>query len=341
MFIKQNSNKFIFHFQILVLFCFLLTVNSTFAQRPDELTLPADSNIYYTDYKKLLAIQLNTQTRINQVDVADSKQNLQLLPNGATNLGIGASYYGIGIGLSLGLPKSAASIEKYGKTTKFDLQLNAYSTRFGFNGFIQKYKGYYCANPDDFMDWKQNYYPQIPDLEVLAVGASWFYIFNYRKFSYKAAYKHTAVQHKSAGSFVLGVYGYFDEVDSENGFVPQEFPDSIKRAINIKGFSTFSTGVSFGYMYTFVLWKNFILNLAALPGAGLQQISLNTLEGSNSVSNKFASQFQGRAALGYEHKSFYLGIISNSTLRTLNYHDFDIDISTGQVRFFVGKRFKL
>ena len=338
---KQNRYSNISFCKGLILLCILFAGYLTFAQNPDDFNQPNDSNIYYTEYPKMLALQLFTQSKTNSLSILSPEYTLRLRPNGVTNLGIGANYYGIGLSLALGLPKTSTSENIYGKTKRYDLQLSAYAARFGLDGFIQSYKGYYNANPDDFMDWNNNYYPQIPDLQVISVGASGFYIFNHKKFSYKAAYKHTTVQHKSAGSFVLGVYGYLDKVDSENGLIPAEFPDSIKSAINIKGFTTLSTGISIGYMHNFVIRKKFILNLAALPGTGLQQISLTTLDGKNSISNKFAGQVQGRAALGYDHKSFYLGITSSAMLRTLNYREFNIDLSTEQFRFFIGKRFKL
>lgn len=338
---KKNAYKLKFLFQNLVFLCFLLYGYQVFAQETHKDTLPADNNTYFTEYPKLLALQLFTQTKINNLDIVTPDQNLKLRPNGMTNLGIAASYYGVGLGVSVGLPKAKESVNKYGKTGVFDVQFSAYSKRFGLDGFIQSYKGYYNANPDDFMDWDQKYYPQIPDMHVLSVGASGFYIFNHEKYSYKAAYKHTAVQHKSAGSFVSGVYGYYDEVNSDYGLIPQEFPDSIKSAINIKGYTTLTGGISFGYMHNFVMQKKFIINISAIPGVGFRQLSLTNLKGVNSFSNEFAVQLQGRIALGYEHKYFYVGLITNATLRTLKYKDYNLDLSSGQFRFFIGKRIKL
>lgn len=335
----QNAFKKIFLFKWIFILCILQSGYVSSAQNPEGSKLKSDSNIYYTEYPKKLTLQLFTQSKTNRLAVISPEQNLKLYPNGTTNIGIGATYHGIGLSLGFGLPKTDKSIAKFGKTTSYDLQVSAYAKRFGFDGFIQSYKGYYNANPDDFIDWNQNYFPLVPDLHITSIGASGFYIFNHKKFSYKAAYKHTAVQHKSAGSFVLGVYGYLDKVNSDNGIVPSEFPDSVRTSINIKGFTTLSTGISYGYIHTFIFAKKILFNIAALPGIGFQGINLTTLDGENSISNKFAGQVQGRAALGYEHKSFYLGIIGNATLRTLYFRDYKIDLSTEQLRIFIGKRF--
>ena len=341
MLFKQNAYKLEFLLKLSILYSFLFYGFQVFAQEMHKDSLSVDRNIYFTEYPKLLAVQLFTQTKINRLNIVTPGQNLQLKPNSITNLGISASYYGIGLGVSAGLPKTKENVNKYGKTRRFDVQFSAYSKRFGLDGFIQRYKGYYNANPNDFMDWEQSYYPQIPDLHVLSIGASGFYIFNHNKYSYKAAFKHTAIQHKSAGSFVSGIFGYFDEVDSDNGLIPQEFPDSIKSSVNIREFTTLTMGISFGYMHNFIIRRNFLINLSAIPGIGFKKISITSLKDDNTVSNEFAGQIQVRTALGYEHKSFYFGMIGNLTLRSLYYEEFNLDLSTGQFQFFIGKRIKL
>ena len=313
----------------------------TSAQMRDMAIIPVDTNLYFTEYPKLLALQIFTQTRTNKIDVVHDNDALHLRPNGMTNIGMGASWHGIAINLSFGMPKTGGRVEKYGKTKKFDIQFSSMMSRFYFDGFLNSYKGYYNKNPEDFVEWNKNYFPQLPDLKVSAIGASGLYIFNYKKYSYKAAYKRTAVQHKSAGSFALGIYGNFDDVNSSNGFIPEDFPDSVKNNFDLKGFSNLAVGISFGYMYTFVLWKNVFLNLAAFPGVGIQRSNLTTLEGEVINSSKIGEQIKGTVALGYEHKSFYLGITGSATLRILGYNDYDIDLSTEQFRFFIGKRFSL
>lgn len=312
-----------------------------FAQEQEETVIPADTNIYFTDYSELLAVQVFTQTRTNMLDIVYEDEKLLLRPNGMTNLGFGGSWKGLALNLSFGLPKTGGSTEKYGETKRYDIQFSSMTDRFYFDGFLSGYKGYYNDNPQDFIDWENDYFPQIPNLTVSSVGLSGFYIFNNKKYSYKAAYKRTAVQHKSAGSFALGIYGNYDDVNTDNGFIPKEFPDSIKSDFDLKAFTNLAVGISFGYAYTFVLWKNVVLNLGAFPGIGIQQSSMTSLTGVNTNTTKLGEQIKGTAALGYEYKSFYLGFYSSATLRFLDYNDYEIDLSTEQFRFYVGKRFKL
>lgn len=341
MLLKLLKYKLIFLFCQFFIFLVLVGENQVFAQDDSDSSFSSDSNIYYTEFKKDLALQLFSQYKTNRLNIITEEDNLQLRPNGKASLGVAASYYGISLGISFGLPKSKESADIYGNTKQFDAQLSIYAKRFGLDGYIQSYKGYYNSNPEDFMTWNKDYYPQIPDLGVVSIGASGFYIFNHKKFSYKAPYKHTAVQHKSAGSFVLGIYGHYDDVNSDNGLIPQEFPDSIKSALNLKSFTTFTTGISYGYMYNFVIMKNFTLNLAAIPGAGYKRINQTNLDGENIVSNIFSGRIMGRFALGYEHQHFYLGLTGSATLRPLEYGDYIFDLSTEQIRFFIGRRFKL
>ena len=45
--------------------------------------------------------------------------------------------------------------------------------------------------------------------------------------------------------------------------------------------------------------------------------------------------------LGYENKHFYAGLTGQALIRNIKYKDYDINLATEQLRFFIGKRFRI
>ena len=80
---------------------------------------------------------------------------------------------------------------------RFDVQLSMYSKRVVVDALYQKYKGFHVKNPGDFTNWDSTaILPQLPDMENYSLGASAYYILNYKKFSYRAAYVRNEIQNK-------------------------------------------------------------------------------------------------------------------------------------------------
>ncbi len=323
---------------ISILFAFIIGTTGN-AQSLDSLS--KDTEVYFTDLTDHLNIRLFSLTKSNSLNIKDENTNYILRPNGKTNIGIGFNYKFIGIGISFGLPHSQNKINKYGKTSAFDLQVSVFGSWFGFDGYIQSYKGYFLSNPQDFVNWDKDYQPQIPDMSISSIGIMGFYIFNNKKYSYKAAYNKTQIQNRSAGSFILGIFAHTDAGRTDNGFIPMEIRDSIQTDFDLSEFDLLSVGVSAGYMYTFVIKKNFSINLSLIPGFGVQKVSLKAVDGTGGIESQPAAQLLARASLSYEFKWFYAGFVSSSIFRNFSYNDYNLDLGTSRLRFYVGKRFNV
>ena len=96
--------------------------------------------------------------------------------------------------IAFGLPASAEQERIYGKTTRFDFQLNIYSKKFVVDAFAQQYNGLYIENPNELTTWNQEEFPQRDSMQTNSVGVAGFYVFNNKKLSYKAAYVRNAIQ---------------------------------------------------------------------------------------------------------------------------------------------------
>ena len=295
------------------------------------------------DYSDKFLLRLYTVTKTNSLSIINDEEDqaIDLLPNGTTSIGVGFNYKKIGLGLAFSPPKSAERNRRFGKTQRFDVQGSMYSDTFGADGYFQLYKGFYNSNPQDFIEWTSDAFPQLPDMRVLSLGAVGFYIFNSKNYSYRAAFVRDEIQTRSAGSFLLGGFFNYDESKTDNGFVPQQFPDSIRSVINIKEFKNLAIGVSAGYAHNFVIRDKFIFGIAVLPGFGYQRVSIVELGNTEGTEEQPAAQLLARAALGYEHKHFFVGLTGSVNFRGIDFGPYDFRLATEQFRFIVGKRLDL
>lgn len=292
------------------------------------------------DYSDKLLLRVYTVTKVNSLSIINDEDGraIELLPNGNTSIGVGFNYKKLGLGLAFSPPKSSESNRKFGKTQRLDIQGSMYSNKFGADGYFQLYKGYYNSNPEEFIEWTSDVRPQLPDMRVLSIGGVGFYIFNSDKYSYRAAFVRDEIQTKSAGSFLLGTFVNFDESKTDNGFVPQQFPDSVRNVIDIKEFQNLALGVSVGYAHNFVAKDKFIFGIAVLPGFGYQKVSVLDLDEAKGAEEQPAAQLLLRSALGYEHKHLFLGLTGSVNFRGIDFGPYDFRLATEQFRFIIGKR---
>ena len=301
----------------------------------------SQDSTYIYDYSDKLILRIYTINKFNSLSIKNktTKQELKFLPNGSTNIGIGYNYKKFGIGIAFGLPPSSENERKFGKTKRFDLQASMYGRKIGADGFFQKYKGYYNSNPDDFFDWTSDVLPQLNSMTLLSAGLSSFYVFNYEKYSYRAAFVRDELQKKSAGSFLLGVFGIYDDGTTEDGFIPNEFPDNIETDFDIKKFKNLAIGISVGYAYNLVITEKILFGAAVIPGFGYQRVSIRDIENNVESDDQPAGQLLARFALGYEHRLFFLNFTGSVNFRTIDLSPHDFNLSTEQFRFIIGKRF--
>lgn len=299
------------------------------------------TEVYYTDQSDLLALKAYFLYKVNTLEIVNDKERLILAPNSPLGIGIGFNLKGIGLALGIGLPQSANNLKKYGSTSRFDMQMSIYAKRIGGDAYLQLYKGYYNVNPQDFVQWDKDYFPQIPDMHTISFGANAYYIVNHKRFSNKAAYSRTQIQQKSAGSVTLGYFLNYDEADLPKGVIPEEFPDSIGYDFDIRSFRYFATGISIGYMYTWVISSRFFINGSFIPGFGYKDIKLTDGKGESSVEKQPHIQLLLRGAIGYESRHFYAGLTGSTLIRNITYKDYDINLATEQIRFSIGKRFRI
>jgi len=327
---------------ILTLFM-LLTINvNSFAQDNNNISLKdhRDSTriIDLSDKLGLWFYGINKKYLFS-IENNNSRQRLDFRPNSSVKMGLGFNYKWLGLGIAVNMPWAKSDDDKYGNTTRIDLQINVFTRSFGMDISAQFYKGYYISNPNDFMDWTKEQYPLLPDLATLSTEISGYYFTNNKKFSYRAAFVRNEIQKRSAGSFIIGSYLRADISNSPGGYIPDDLPIDLRDTFNIKSFSSLNLGITMGYTYTFVFLKNFFVNLSLVPGLGLKASGMYNNDGRVAYSNGVSIRWVARVALGYEHKDFFLGVTSVVTSNSIRYEYVNAFSSNTKLRFFVGKRF--
>jgi hypothetical protein len=300
----------------------------------------------YIDYSDQLLIKVMSVAKSNNLQLLNKNDgsSIMLKPYGISSLGFGFNYKWLGLGIAFGMPASPEDEKTYGKTKRFDFQLNVYSKKFVVDAFAQRYKGFYVENASELINWEETSFPKHESMKTFAMGVGGYYVFNHDKLSYKAAYVRNSVQKKSAGSFLLGGFynidhGGFDG-EENSSFVPNYFPIEIQDSLPIDEYTSRSAGVSFGYTYTLVFLKRCFINISLIPGIGVKSLHV-TKEGEKIKETTGVGRFNGRLALGYEGKHFLLGITTNTVTGNLEFEDYDIKPTTTNAKFFIAKRFSI
>jgi hypothetical protein len=299
----------------------------------------------YIDYSDKLLVKVMSVAKSNELEIVNknNKSSIMLKPYGISSLGFGFNYKWLGLGIAFGLPATPEEEKKYGKTQRFDFQVNVYSKKIVIDAFAQHYTGFYVENASDLIDWEETYFPKRKAMQTFSMGLDAAYIFNHENFSYKAAYVRNAVQTKSAGSFLLGGFYNIDHGTSgsdTSSFVPNFFPEEIQDSLPLNAYTARSSGVTFGYTYTVVFLKRFFINLSLIPGVGVKSL---TVVKSNKEFNEISGvgRFSARFALGYENKYFLMGITTTAITGDFQFEDYSIKPTTSNAKFFIAKRFNI
>ena len=159
-----------------------------------------------------------------------------------TTISLGVSYLGLSVSASLNPAQLA------GKYSDYELSINSYGRRFGFDVVYQdahNFKGWHDQEGMERIE--------LPDdkLKVKTLNLNAFYVFNSRRFSYPAAFSQSYIQRRSAGSVLLAVSGMGQraELDWEN-----------QMRLKITNLS-----IGAGYGYNYVPGQGWLLHISALP----------------------------------------------------------------------------
>jgi len=247
--------------------------------------------------------------------VGDNK-SITYIPNSPVGLGLSVSYKNFS--LSGGMGFNFLRDPELGQTRVFDWQYHYYGRKWILDIFLQNYKGFYTRREEDRTIVLH------PDIKIAQYGLFGQYILNNKKFSYRAAFSQSERQLKSAGSFQLGGGFYYNHVSSNTSLTINEQ----------NKLDNYQLGLSGGYVYTWVIKKDFLaaLGLSAGLSFGTENFNMERIEISPNVFPRVSTGYIG------DDWSIGLSFVMNRTYVSRN-EQLNMLFDTGYTEMTFIKRF--
>ena len=168
-----------------------------------------------------------------------------------STLSLGISYLGMSLNLALNPAKLL------GKYRDFELAIRSYGKRVGFEIAYQdasNFKGWHNEEGS-----QQEIITTEDMFKLRTLNVNVYYVFNDRRFSYPAAFIHSYIQRRSAGSFLLAMSGQ-GQHGRVKGYVSEEGTE-----IPPMDFKMTNIGIGAGYGYNYVPSHGWLLHISSLP----------------------------------------------------------------------------
>ena len=237
---------------------------------------------------------------------------------------IAATYRGISAGLALN-PRALL-----GKYKDYELNLNSYGNRMGFDVVYQRAK--------NFTGWIQvGDHPEIDVphdiLTVHTLNLNGYYAFNHRRFSYPAAFTQSYIQRRSAGSFMVGASFQGQQIETHHN----EMLDNPEGKLQIVNF-----GLGAGYGYNLVLPHRWLIHLSTLPT--LIVFSQNRMwlnDERQTMKYRFPEVIiTGRGAVVHSWSRYFIGSTMVFNFTSIGDKDeLEVQNTKWRIRTFIGMRF--
>ncbi len=269
--------------------------------------LNVDTN-YIEDLSDMIVVRGFTKSKFNSLEISNTETGDRLVyaPHPTASLGGGFNYHWLGLDVAFQLPESEDRERDYGNSNAFDLQTNMYLRKFSVDLSYVKYGGYFISDQNDSLGIDTII--KRSDIRTHNIGASVNYIFNNKRFSYRAADLQNERQKKSAGTWISGVYFSRTAINSQNGFIPKHYQELYPETKDLIKARSWQVGLQGGYAYTVVLW-HFYLTLSGSLGVGYENLKFSNRGNEPvGVAHGVTPKIQFKGALGYNGKKLSIGI---------------------------------
>ncbi|MDP3433125.1 MAG: DUF4421 family protein [Bacteroidota bacterium] len=328
---------------LLILIFFVFNVSASGKPLTGFLTAKKDSS-YIESYFKDFIVNLYSVEKTHSLELSDlsNPYRLQYLPNGHFNMGVGVNFRSFGLSMATKVPFLQNNESKFGETKRFGIQSYIYTNKYSVDLFSSNSKGYYLKNSfqhlNSFSKVKEY---QRPDISSTNIGLSVNYIFNNRKFSYKAAFSDTERQKRNAGSFIAGGSILSYRTKAGSAFVPRGIDEKFflkSRDVNKSHVLAFN--VNGGYAYSLVFLRNGIVTMSYIVGTGIQDNKYDKTTQPEVNNWRLSFNHTGRLGVGYRFNRYFAraSFIRSTQFTSLRHNDLRIANGTDFIQLSLGKR---
>ena len=187
---------------------------------------------------------------------------------------------------------------KWGGVYKdYEFNLNYYSTRLSLDLSYQRSES--LTGDMQLDDVPKRLEQGDATMKVLNVAA--YYTFNHRRFSYPAAFTQSYIQHRSAGSWLVGISYQGGSIKTTDDLLARN-PNAPETRIYVG-----HVGIGGGYGYNWVLGRRWLLHFSMLPTFVVYNRNNMTVRGERKEAEhmRFNMIFNERAAVVYQFSPRY------------------------------------
>ena len=220
-----------------------------------------------------------------------------------TTVSIAASYRGVSVALAINPGKLSGVYKDY------EFNLNYYGSRISLDASYQRSTTLAgdIRRGDNFSRLESG------DLTMKIINLAGYYTFNYKRFSYPAAFTQSYIQRRSAGSWLAG-FSYQGGSIKTTDELKQRNPNAPDTRIYIGHF-----GIGGGYGYNWVLHRKWLLHFSMLPTFVVYNRNNMTVndERKKAQHMRFNMIFNERAAIVYNISPRYftgLTLVMNNSV---------------------------
>ncbi len=305
-----------------------------------------DSN-YVQTFPGTLTVRTYLGEKFSTFTIVDraTDRRLAFHPNSILGLGVGVTILGIGINVSTRLPMHDTKIDRFGKTSRYDIQVHRYGRKLMLDAYFQRYRGFHLNDRSQVTTiTNKEEYPYFGNLQGRSIGFSALHVFNGERYSLRAMVNQQEWQTRSSGSALLGgsIFVHrFSEDDSSiipryyryNDFIGGARPTDI---------NYYGASINGGYGYTLVLDRagHFFLAGAGDVGVGGGQSSVHDSLGNRTAKIGWCLSGNARVGAGYNSEKWFAGIygIYHADYYSIPYDQSAMQRGQGIVRFVVARR---
>lgn len=301
-----------------------------------------DTNFIH-DFRHRLNFSLIADIRNSTVNVLTPENKVV---NYLTNLHIpqyGAfiSYRWLNAGFSLPISTLSHLPSNRGQSEAMNFGIGFTTRKMFFRTTFDRFTGYYNSNPQvlDPDYFLTNYLlPVYEDMTSATLIANLNFGFNSQRYSHRSLMFQSELQRKSAGTILLGISSIGRWVNSSHVMTTDI------NGVAVTSINYAFAGINLGYVYTWVIVRNFNLSFMILPGINYSIGAYNAeiLDTEDPFIQGFGAQLEVRLQMLYELGSFFTGLhYTGNAVSNIANDVAPVAGSNNYIRFNIGYRFRM
>lgn len=267
-----------------------------------------------------------------KVSVKDDEGNVQSLrmsPHHSVKFGVALGWRWLVLGYSVNVAKPLKDRQQ------FEFTFSLLSRMLSLDLLLINHKGgNFKVDSSKGFDTNLSKGAVLPGVKAFTAGANAYYMFNHARYSYTAAYSHSNLQKRSAGSWILGVQLNKQRLEmGDNPGLPTAFKD-------LK-FDYAKYNITGGYGYNWVLAPNFMVSATVMPAIGFNQVTNEKATAGNVLNNfkRLNFDFQTRMGFVYNTGRWYTGAYATTNVYDYRFNKTSMSNVVNYLNIYVGMNF--